>query len=818
VLLFVGSIHQLIILDTPTRQKLERFYRCDKDFCRDALIARMMNNNMMSLTHLRFFCGIILAINLVSVIQAIPDFLFKIPNGDKVVAPSGEAWPGLGHHRPGGGGALNVFGDDFRAAGYTWTLDLCQKDSDCDGLSNGQELGDPECIWQEGDIPQFDAGITHPGIADTERALETTTTSASGGSTCQDFDFAKLPSSYSNTSFLMPNYQVPTDHTTYVKYAFNLNFEGMDSYAVRFEPIIQNPEVVHHMILYQCDSEPTAFLQPNTRGEMACRDLVSAWAVGGEEQCLPEKVGIELDSSRSWYVIDMHYDNPRGLSGIMDNSGLQLTTFPKAAVAGGNYQSAGWMWAGANTQSYTIPPGRGSYEITAECSYPQLPSSGITIFSYVLHAHKIGRKIWTEVYRPASDSSRLLQEADCPEDCANRAAGMCSLCFAGSPGCCGSLDPNQCNGVACCSDCTVCSGCEGCYAQSATCNPNGNPGDNIFDSDAEGEVTVFDLGCDTRYDFDLQEVRNLPEYQTLYPSDTLKTHCVYDSTSRSSVTKGGDETNDEMCIGFFLYYPVHPDVKCMTTKVQVDAGDGQHVCQIKGQATVDDTLCSAPPVDILLAKVGFGALDAWLQIHIICMVLSMGLMIPVGVLIPMFYRDSLKNKDSWFQYHRILQSLGVLLMLIGGVAALVNTSIHLMEVHHQLGVAMFVLVLLQPLNAFIRPSKKEEEAKSSMKRTIWEVAHKGLGRIIVVASLVNIFLGVKLLKEWYSASSGLANGLIGFQTFVIVILVLAGAYKVFQKKMSSISDGKTNNAPEQASEPDATAPSRDSKGRSESAV
>jgi hypothetical protein len=38
-----------------------------------------------------------------------------------------------------------VWLQDFAAAGYTWTVELCNKDSDGDGHSNGAELGDPDC-------------------------------------------------------------------------------------------------------------------------------------------------------------------------------------------------------------------------------------------------------------------------------------------------------------------------------------------------------------------------------------------------------------------------------------------------------------------------------------------------------------------------------------------------------------------------------------------------------------------------------------------------------------------------------------------------
>jgi dopamine beta-monooxygenase len=82
-------------------------------------------------------------------------FIDSIPNGDNVKDPSGTAWPGVGHNRAAGRGSLNQFGMDFRAEGSKWTKALCEKDSDCDGFSNGEELGDPSCIWIEGETPQI---------------------------------------------------------------------------------------------------------------------------------------------------------------------------------------------------------------------------------------------------------------------------------------------------------------------------------------------------------------------------------------------------------------------------------------------------------------------------------------------------------------------------------------------------------------------------------------------------------------------------------------------------------------------------------------
>lgn len=52
---------------------------------------------------------------------------------------------------------------DFIAANKFWSLSLCRMDSDRDGRSNGEELGDPNCEWLEGDTPR-NQPMGHPGI------------------------------------------------------------------------------------------------------------------------------------------------------------------------------------------------------------------------------------------------------------------------------------------------------------------------------------------------------------------------------------------------------------------------------------------------------------------------------------------------------------------------------------------------------------------------------------------------------------------------------------------------------------------------------
>lgn len=100
-----------------------------------------------------------LCLGLAGTADAKPEFVSRIPNGANV--PGVKA---LGHTNPAGGGANNQFGKDFDAVGQKWTTALCFKDSDGDGQTNGQELGDPCCEWTTTNAKlRWTTGVSHPG-------------------------------------------------------------------------------------------------------------------------------------------------------------------------------------------------------------------------------------------------------------------------------------------------------------------------------------------------------------------------------------------------------------------------------------------------------------------------------------------------------------------------------------------------------------------------------------------------------------------------------------------------------------------------------
>lgn len=59
---------------------------------------------------------------------------------------------------------VKLFGfQDFRTNGHLWDAKFCNADSDKDGKTNGEELGDPNCTWVPGQAPEANA-ISHPGM------------------------------------------------------------------------------------------------------------------------------------------------------------------------------------------------------------------------------------------------------------------------------------------------------------------------------------------------------------------------------------------------------------------------------------------------------------------------------------------------------------------------------------------------------------------------------------------------------------------------------------------------------------------------------
>jgi dopamine beta-monooxygenase len=334
-------------------------------------------------------------------IDCYPSYQNEIPNGKRVKDCEGEPVQGVGHVDPRGDGRRNNFGLDFRDAGRKWTPELCNRDSDGDGVTNGVELGDPECVWSKGKDPAFDMGITHPGenckqencdgsYNETNNTDETNKTMLTG---CN----AHVGPHDRFVDFTFPKNKVPYG-TAYLMQAFTWPEEWAGA-VVRFDFINNQPNVVHHMILYSCgkdQSEEFGNPGPGVKPEkgMVCQEAVMAWAKGGGPFCTPKNVAFVVEPKKPFFILEMHYDNPRN-EDVVDDSGVRLHYAPYDEGSG--VIRAGVILGGVLTKQIHIPPGHKQFHVSGRVSSLRIgvkADKNATIFAYTHHMHKIGRKQW----------------------------------------------------------------------------------------------------------------------------------------------------------------------------------------------------------------------------------------------------------------------------------------------------------------------------------------------------------------------------------------------------------------------------------------
>ena len=95
----------------------------------------------------------------------------QIPNGFEIGCTT--------CHERFGGGPRTPFGRDVNRTldddDVDWQA-ICDLDSDGDGFTNGEELGDPDCSWSEGDPAPSDNFPSNPGEADSFPAADVAVT------------------------------------------------------------------------------------------------------------------------------------------------------------------------------------------------------------------------------------------------------------------------------------------------------------------------------------------------------------------------------------------------------------------------------------------------------------------------------------------------------------------------------------------------------------------------------------------------------------------------------------------------------------------
>ncbi|XP_076436200.1 uncharacterized protein LOC143275807 [Babylonia areolata] len=332
----------------------------------------------------------------------------RIPNGRRVPNPCGapgSVWAEVGYRdtRGGesGGGQLNPFGYDLARLGGQWSKALCRADSDGDGLTNGQELGDPTCIWREGDIPQQTDHITHPGICDPWNS--TRCASKNAWLNCDDAKDFKCDSireqDVSSLELRFPRTQVPTGDTVRRCSVFDVPSD-QPYHIIASEPIIDNSDAVLRMVAYACDdtvevSKEATVCPVSPEG---CSEPIAFWTTGKNSgSCFHKNAGFRFGRGAAKRVLlQIHWSNTlHANQGWYDASGMRLYYTPRLRP-----NDAATMVVG---QSYLeIPPGVPSLTLAGSCSSgctSRFFKGPLFVTAEHVHMHGLGVSGHTEVIR-----------------------------------------------------------------------------------------------------------------------------------------------------------------------------------------------------------------------------------------------------------------------------------------------------------------------------------------------------------------------------------------------------------------------------------
>ncbi|XP_053380180.1 DBH-like monooxygenase protein 1 homolog [Mercenaria mercenaria] len=345
-----------------------------------------------------------------------PYFQESLPNGKNVPHPciSGHTWEGVGHENQRGAGTKNIFGVDFKNNNLVWDAVICNKDSDGDGKTNGEELGDPDCSWTPGSSPKYTTGLSHPGICEPFESPQC------GGKpsfvNCEDSgtfqcDAINEPDTF-NFTVRFPETPVPAKETTYICITFELPMDK-EYHLVATNPYIDNKEVMHHTLAFGCDGAdkaPRALNEPvECGGTMGgCRELIAAWGAGGTGNCLDRNMGFLIGANKGlkYGVMQHHWNNPQEIPDYKDSSGMTFYLTPNLRP-----NNAGFLMTGQF--SLDIPPGESYYSASGSCGgscLSQIMDGPIYVSQVNNHMHLLGTAQFTELRRNSSFARYLAQD------------------------------------------------------------------------------------------------------------------------------------------------------------------------------------------------------------------------------------------------------------------------------------------------------------------------------------------------------------------------------------------------------------------------
>ncbi|CAF0775985.1 unnamed protein product [Adineta ricciae] len=214
--------------------------------------------------------------------------------------------------------------------------------------------------------------------------------------------------------FRSDNYIVPSNDTTYHCKIYKAPSQYPHKrHAIAHKILIDpdNIDLVHHLDLCECD--PTATFDDNNLPDDLCDSIpdeirlcssnfATVWAVGGDvTREFPEEAGYAVggNSETKYYMIQMHYDNPRLSSNRRDSSGIRFYLGNELRQYDLGFLTFG---IGSTPSGLAIPPKVERFITDSFCppeATRNFPKSGINVIFALPHTHLQGSSTWTKIIR-----------------------------------------------------------------------------------------------------------------------------------------------------------------------------------------------------------------------------------------------------------------------------------------------------------------------------------------------------------------------------------------------------------------------------------
>lgn len=157
-----------------------------------------------------------------------------------------------------------------------------------------------------------------------------------------------------------------------------------------------------------------------------------------------------------------------------------------------------------------------------------------------------------------------------------------------------------------------------------------------------------------------------------------------------------------------------------------------------------------------------------LSAHIITMLLGWGILIPLGIVIPLFNNIKYSPTNTalcgisgpnWVKHHWILISLGLILTYVGTITGMNSVGgDHYTDAHGIIGLILLIGTIPQPIVAFLRPDKTMREGVKGIIRKTFDSTHVVFGYFLVFLAIAENLIGV---QELFDIFGGLPYNLLG---------------------------------------------------------